>query len=88
MSRLSTATSAFRTKSRNSARSSSIDLWSSEMLLSTAILGLNSAIEPSLSSTSLMKASPPPTTALANGISGVMKFFIMAPFMMVGSRPA
>ena len=35
-----------------------------------------------------MKASPLPTTALANGISGVMKFFIMAPFMMVGSRPA
>ena len=39
LSRLSTAISALATKSRNSARSSSIDLWSSEMLFSTATRG-------------------------------------------------
>jgi hypothetical protein len=28
------------------------------------------------------------TNALAKGVSGMMKFFITAPFMTVGSRPA
>jgi hypothetical protein len=75
-------------KSPNSRRSSSIGLWSCEMLVTIATRGRNSAIEPSLSSTSLTKASPRPTLALAKGISGVMKSFITAPFMIVGSRPA
>ena len=49
-------------------------------------------MDPSLSSTSLTKASPPsfllaPTSALANGASGAAKFFITAPFITVGSRP-
>ena len=52
------------------------------------MLGWYNAIEPSLSSTSETNTLPPPTRALANGASGLAKFFITAPFMIVGSRPA
>ena len=45
-------------------------------------------MEPSLSSTSETKTSPCPTRALAKGASSATKFFITAPFMIVGSRPA
>jgi len=48
--------------------------------------GANKAIDPSLSSTSLTNASPPPTSALAKAALGVAKFFITAPFITVGSR--
>ena len=69
-------------------RSSGIDLWSRLMLLSTATRGRYSAIEPSLSSTSATNAGPLPTRALAKGVSASTKFFITAPFMIVGSPPA
>ena len=75
-------------KSRNSARSSSSDLWSSEMLFTTATRGAKLAIEPSLSSTSLTKMPPSPTRALAIGRPPSMKFFMSAPFMIVGRLPA
>ena len=55
--------------------------------MSTAIFGSNSAIDPSLSSTSLTKGAPPPTRALANPPSSPTKFFITAPFMITGSSP-
>ncbi len=45
-------------------------------------------MEPSLSSTSATNRSGPPTRALANGWSGVAKFFITAPLTTVGARPA
>src|SRR5204863_9483510 len=56
------------------------------MLVRTAISGLYSAIDPSLSSTSLTNSSGSPTNALANGADGVTKFFITAPFITVGWR--
>jgi hypothetical protein len=70
------------------ARSSSIDLWSKEMLFTTATRGSKSAIEPSLSSNSLTKTSSSPIRALAKGEATLMKFFISAPFMIVGFFPA
>ena len=45
-------------------------------------------MEPSLSSTSLTKSSPLPSRALAKRASAVTKFFITAPFITVGCRPA
>ena len=71
LSRLSTAVSALARSRGTGARSSSIDLWSSAMLFTTAMRGSKSAIEPSLSSTSLTKTSPSPIRALAKGASGV-----------------
>ena len=56
--------------------------------MSTATDGSNRAIEPSLSSTSLTNTSPAPTSALAKGSPVSAKFFITAPFMTVGLRPA
>ena len=69
-------------------RSSSSDLWSREMLFTTATRGSKNAIEPSLSSNSLTKTSPSPILALAKGESASMKFFMSAPFMIVGPFPA
>ena len=81
------ATDAAPMKSPKSLRNSSRLLWSRLMLFTTATLGRYSAIEPSLSSTSETNTSPVPTRALAKGASGATKFFITAPFIMVGSRP-
>ena len=58
------------------------------MLFTTATRGSKNAIEPSLSSTSLTNTSPSPTLALAKGEPAAMKFFISAPFMIVGLFPA
>ena len=57
------------------------------MLFNTAIFGMKRAIDPSLSSTSQTNRSRPPATAPAKGVSAVMKFFITAPFTIVGARP-
>ena len=58
------------------------------MLFRTATRGLKNAIDPSLSSTSLTKASPSPILALAKVEPAATKFFISAPFMIVGLFPA
>src|SRR6266481_2770907 len=58
------------------------------MLFTTATCGSKNAIEPSLSSTSLTNTPPSPILALANGESAATKFFISAPFMIVGFFPA
>ena len=58
------------------------------MLFTTATRGAKNAIEPSLSSTSLTNVPPSPILALANGESAATKFFMSAPFMMVGLFPA
>src|SRR5438876_9966980 len=58
------------------------------MLFTSATRGANSAIEPSLSSTSQTNSSPSPILAAANGEPTEMKFFISAPFMIVRFLPA
>ena len=80
---------ALLAKSPNNCRNSSRLLWSRLTLLSTATSGVNKRNRAvAFIDLGNEHIAPCPTRALANGASSATKFFITAPFMIVGSSPA